>query len=87
MSARSHAYAAVMISGLLEPHAFASMMQFCSRAFLCTHTSLHANSAQKHHLSASRASLLSPQSRIGTNPHALPQFGTKVNAASSLRRN
>src|SRR5205807_8650536 len=24
---------------------------------------------------------LSPQSRIGTNPHALPQFGTKVNAA------
>jgi len=38
MSARSHAYAAVMISGLLEPHAFASMMQFCSRAFLCTHT-------------------------------------------------
>jgi len=29
---------AVMSSDLLEPHAFASMMQFCSRAFLCTDT-------------------------------------------------
>ena len=38
MSARSHAYAAVMISGLLEPHAFASMMQFCSRASLFAHS-------------------------------------------------
>jgi len=68
---------AVMISDLAEPHAFTSMVQFYSRAFLCNHSlpSLQFPAREPFKSSGALSFRLS-QSRIGTNLHPLPQFGT-----------
>src|SRR6202521_865654 len=68
----------VMISDLLEPHAYASPLQFCSRASIPFQFSRAAVNPQQMNRLRSHPllPLFPPRSRIGTKPASQLQFGT-----------